>query len=143
MSYRNKEVNMPNRLKEKEQRQFLRVDYSKPLAYKIIGGPKKDDIASKVITAVSKNLSGAGILFTTNVTKVPEIASMVVLELDYQTASVCEEIENQALILDSKIIGRVVRIEDNEDDTCGVGVAFVRKSEPILPILKDIEDLIK
>ena len=126
-----------------EKRRFLRIDYNKPLSYKIISGPEKESFASKVMTAVSKNLSASGILFVTNTTKVPGIASLVVLDIDYRTANVCEEIDSKALILNNKIIGRVVRIEDNEDNTCGVGVAFVKRSEPMLPILKDIEDLIK
>ncbi len=126
-----------------EKREFLRIDYSKPLTYKIIGQSKRKDFASKIMTAVSKNLSASGVLFITNVAKVPKIASLVVLDLDYKTAGVCQEIENKALVLDNKIVGRVVRIEDNEDNTCGVGVAFVKRSEPMLPILKDIENLIK
>ena len=129
--------------KFKENREFLRVSYNKPLTYKIISDTKTKKLASKFMTAVSRNLSGSGILFITNVTKVPEIASLVVLDLDYRTATVCQEIENQALVLENKLIGRVVRIEDNEDETCGVGVAFVKRSEPMLPILKDIENLIK
>lgn len=126
-----------------EKREFLRMDYSRPLTYKIIGQLKRKDFASEIMTAVSKNLSASGILFITKVSKVPKIASLVVLDLDYRTASVCREIESKALVLDNKIVGRVVRIEDNEDNTCGVGVAFVKRSEPMLPILKDIESLIK
>lgn len=128
---------------EKDKREFLRIDHNKPLAYRIISEPKSKDFASKFMTAVSKNLSASGILFITNVTKVPSIASLVVLDLDFRTTNVCQEIESKALVLDNKIIGRVVRIEDNEDNTCGVGVAFVKRSEPMLPILKDIENLIK
>lgn len=127
----------------KEKREFLRIDYNKPLTYRIINKPEDKDLASKFMTAVSKNLSASGILFISNVAKIPEIASLVVLDLDYKTAGVCQEIEDKALILDNKIIGRVVRIEDNEDDTCEIGVAFVKRSEPMLPILKDIEILIK
>ncbi len=128
--------------KKKEKREFLRVNYDKPLTYRVIGGPKNESFASKFMTAVSKNLSASGILFTTNVVKVPDIASMVVLDVDYRTASVCQEIEKRALILDNKLVGRVVRIEDNEDDTCGVGIAFVKRTEPMLPILKYVEDLV-
>jgi len=127
----------------REKRDFLRIDYNKPLTYRIISKPKDKDLASKFMTAVSKNLSASGILFISNVAKIPEIASLVVLDLDYRTAGVCQEIEDKALILDNKIIGRVVRIEDNEDDTCGIGVAFIKRSEPMLPILKDIESLIE
>jgi hypothetical protein len=40
-----------------------------------------------------------------------------VLDLDYKTATICKEIEERVLILGNKRIGRVVRIEDNEDGT--------------------------
>jgi hypothetical protein len=123
----------------KEKREFLRCDYRKPLTYKIITNLKNDDFTSRLMTAVSKNLSAAGILFVTNVAKVPEIASLIVLDVDYRTLDICQEIEEQALILDDKLVGRVVRIEDNEDNTCGIGVAFIKKSDPII---KDIENLI-
>ncbi|NQV04106.1 MAG: PilZ domain-containing protein [Candidatus Omnitrophica bacterium] len=123
----------------KEKRRFLRMAYNKPLTYKTISAPK-EKFAAKFLTAISKNLSGSGILFITNVAKVPEIASVLVLDLDYSTANVCQEIENEAMVLDNKLIGRVVRIEDNENDTCGVGVAFVRKSDPLL---KDIKGFLK
>jgi hypothetical protein len=130
---------MKDNVYRKEKREFLRCDFRKPLMYKIISNPKSDDFTSKLMTAVSKNLSAAGILFVTNVTKVPEIASLIVLDVDYRTANICQEIEEQALILNDKFVGRVVRIEDNEDNTCGIGVAFVKKSDPII---KDIENLI-
>jgi len=122
----------------KERREFLRHPYNKPLTYKVISPTSKDNIASKLIAAISKNLSAAGILFITNVTKAPEIASILVLDLDYRTVNICHEIEQEALILDNKIIGKVVRIEDNEDNTCDIGVAFVRKSDPIINNIKEL-----
>ena len=124
---------------QSNKRKFLRVAYDKALTYEVID-PSKEKIASNIITAISKNLSASGILFITNVTKVPEITSVLALDLDYSTANVCREIEEQALVLNDKIIGKVVRIEDNEDNTCGVGVAFIKKSDPLT---KDIKDLLK
>ncbi|MBU1006361.1 MAG: PilZ domain-containing protein [Candidatus Omnitrophica bacterium] len=124
---------------QSNKRKFLRVAYDKALTYEVIDS-SKEKIASNIITAISKNLSASGILFITNVTKVPEITSVLALDLDYSTANVCREIEEQALVLNDKIIGKVVRIEDNEDNTCGVGVAFIKKSDPLT---KDIKDLLK
>ena len=88
---------------------------------------------------MSKNLSASGILFVTNADHVPTISSLLVLDLDYRTATICKEIEKRALIVDNKLLGRVVRIDDNEDGTCGVGVAVVTKSESVP---KEVEDLL-
>lgn len=127
----------------KDKREFFRYAYSKPMKYSPLNIPKGSKFVIKLVNAMSKNLSAAGILFTTEVLKAPVIASLLVLDLDYRTASICKEIEGRALILENKLIGRVVRIEDNGDDTLGIGVAFVTKSDPMAKGMKNIENLIK
>lgn len=127
----------------KEKREFLRYDYNKPIKYSTINTAKNKNFVSKLLTGISENLSGSGILFTTNVAKLPGICSLLALDLDYKITNVCQEIENQTLILKNRVIGKVVRIEDNEDGTCGVGVAFVKKSDRLSKNLKNIETLVK
>ena len=134
---------MADKYGNKERREFLRYSYNKPLSYQKIPAGQDTSFVSSLITAISKNLSAAGILFVTNIGKLPDIASILALNLDYSTTSVCQEIEKRALIVDNKLIGRGVRIEDNEDGTCDVGVAFVTKSDPLLKNIKAIENLIK
>ncbi len=131
---------MTDNFSGKEKREFLRYGYNKPLTYNILASQENRELISKIATAVTHNLSAAGILFTANVDKTPAISSLLAMDLDFRTANVCQEIEDRALILNDKLIGRVVRIEDNEDGTCGIGVAFVTKSEEID---KDIENLVK
>ena len=127
----------------KEKREFLRYDYGKPIDYSTIESPRNQKFSAEHIQAMSKNLSTSGLLFITKVKKVPNISSLLVLDLDIRTAAICQEIETHALIIDNKLLARVVRIEDNEDGTCGVGVAFVTKADPLLKDLANIEDLIK
>jgi len=127
----------------KEKREFLRYDYTKPIAYLTLSEAKNTNAASRILTAISKNLSAAGILFTARVDKLPGISSVLAMDLDYRTTGVCKEIEECALILKNRLIGRVVRIEDNEDGTCGVGVAFIKKSDNLTEDIKDIEGLIR
>ena len=129
--------------KGKEKREFFRYDYNKPLAYLTLNEDSDKSIASKVITAVSRNLSAAGILFTVNPEKLPGISNILAMDIDYKTASICQEIEERALILKDKLIGKVVRIDDNEDGTCGVGVAFVTKTDALAKEIKNIENLFK
>ena len=123
-----------------DRREFLRYDYERPLHYSLISSPKDTPSLSSIINGVSKNLSASGILFITDARKVPEISSLIVLDLDYKTAHVCREIDERAVIVKNKLLGRVVRIEDNEDGTCGVGVAFINKSDNLS---KDIKSMVK
>jgi len=134
---------MTNTPEGKERREFLRFDFKQPFKYNTINVVKSENIAANLATAIAKNLSASGILFITDISNVPNISSLLVLDVDYKIASICEEIENHVLILDNKIIGRVVRIEDNADGTCGVGVAFVTNDDIETPDIKDIRKLIK
>lgn len=92
---------------------------------------------SSLIHAVSRNLSGSGMLFST--TEVPPLSTLLVLNLDCRTARVCEEIEKNALIVNNRVMGKVVRIEERGDGVYDVGVAFVATSDR-LP--KDVQNLI-
>ncbi len=111
-----------------ERRGFLRYGFKKELHYSIVSSPKDKSPISSFIKAVSENLSASGILFIIDSVNVPDLSSLVILDLDYRTARVCKEIDSRALIKNNKLLGKVVRIEDNEDGTCGVGVAFITKS---------------
>lgn len=129
---------MSDGYKGKDKREFFRYNYEGPIHYKVVNANKDKSSVSRLIDAVSKNLSASGILFTT--TSIPEISSVLVLDLDYRTTRICQEIENRALVLNDKLIGKVVRIEDNEDGRYNIGVAFVKKTDS-LP--SDITDLIE
>lgn len=128
---------MGDNYKGAEKREFFRYRHEKPLSYNVISSSDDKNIVSKLIVAVSQNLSASGILFTTNF--LPNISSLLVLDLDYRTTQICREIEDRALIINNRLLGKVVRIEDNDNGTYSVGVAFVKKSEK-LP--KDIKTLV-
>ena len=122
--------------KGNEKREFLRYDYSSPLSYKEIDLFSDKNTISKLFEAVSKNLSVSGISFISQ--KAPNIAGVLLMNLDYGTAEVCREIEKRALIVDNKLIGKVVRIENREDGFFDVGVAFVKKTNRIADYLKGL-----
>lgn len=124
----------------KDKRQFLRHDYDKTINFKTLSSSKRQDLSSDYTKATSKNLSASGILFVTTVKRVPNISSILALDLDHRTANICQEVEDQAVIVNDKVLGKVVRIEDNDDGTCGVGVAFLKKKSSLA---KDLEDLLK
>lgn len=124
-----KERRMAEEFAGKERREFFRHKHETPVKYKTISLAKDKDGISGLINAFSKNLSVSGMLFTT--TSLPAISSIVILEIDIRTSQICQEIEERALIINDKLVAKVVRIEEDEDGKYNVGVAFVRKSEKI------------
>ncbi|MDD5680084.1 MAG: PilZ domain-containing protein [Candidatus Omnitrophica bacterium] len=121
-----------------EKRRFFRCHYEKFFNYNTVNLSKDKRFMSSLVSAVARNLSGSGMLFST--TEAPQLSSLLVLDLDYQTARVCEEIEKNALIVNNRVLGKVVRIEEKDSGIYDVGVAFVTKSDR-LP--RDIQTLIQ
>ncbi len=127
---------MPKEFSEKDKREFFRYKHEKPVSDKVVYPSKESDLASKFINAVGKNLSVSGILFTSKF--IPDISSVIILDLDFRTSRICQEIEERALIIKDKLVGKVVRIEINDDGTYNVGVAFVKKTEKLPDNISDI-----
>ncbi len=120
------------------KREFVRYSYDKPVNFKILFSPKQNRPASKLIIGMSKNLSASGILFKSD--HLPEISSILELDLDYRTTGICNEIEEHALMIGNKLIGKVVRIEEDEDGKYNVGVVFIKKTDQLPP---DLQNMLK
>jgi hypothetical protein len=127
----------------RERREYLRYRYDKPMKFSLLSAVNSGGSGSELAKAMSRDLSASGILFSAARKDAPKIGSVVVLDLDYRTAAICSEVDERALILDNKLIGRVVRLEDNGNDTFDVGVAFVTKTDPISKNVRKIEDLVR
>jgi hypothetical protein len=121
-----------------DRREFLRYSCNKSVNFKVLISPKHNSSASKLVSGISKNLSASGILFKSDY--LPEISSILVIDLDYRTTGICQEIEETAITIGNKLVGKVVRIEESEDGKYNVGVAFIKKSDQ-LP--REIEDMLK
>ncbi|MDD5437421.1 MAG: PilZ domain-containing protein, partial [Candidatus Omnitrophica bacterium] len=109
----------------KEKREFFRYRHVGQANFKEVS--KDSSALSEVAQAITKNLSASGMLFTSQYP--PRLSSMIVLEIDYRTTRLCEEIEERVLILNNKLLSKVVRIEDNDNGSFDIGIAFVKKSE--------------
>ena len=116
---------MTNDYGGKERREFFRYRHIKPAHFKEI--TPNDHAISDLADALTKNLSASGMLFTSKYP--PRLSSIIVLDVDYRTTRICEEIEERALILNNRLLGKVVRIEDNDNGSYDIGVAFIKKSE--------------
>jgi len=122
----------------KEKREYFRYSHEEPVHYKVLNSSVDKAVSEKFMDAVSKNLSVSGVLFTSSY--LPEISSIILIDLDTRTSNICKEIEGRALMVGDKMIGKVVRIEESGEGMYDVGVAFVRKSDK-LP--KEIKALLK
>ncbi|MCX5677736.1 MAG: PilZ domain-containing protein [Candidatus Omnitrophica bacterium] len=120
------------------KREFVRYSYNKPVNFKILLSPRHSKSALKLVSGISKNLSVSGLLFKSD--HLPDISSILELDLDYRTTGICHEIEENAMTVDNKLIGKVVRIEEDEDGKYNIGVAFIRKTDSLPP---DIENILK
>ncbi len=107
-----------------ERREFLRLNFKQPIEYKKIAANSGAGLA------ISKNISESGILFSTP-TNPPDLSSIVLMDLDYRTVSICKEIEKRALIFNNSVVGRVVRVEENpeKNQTYDIGVCFVTQDQ--------------
>ena len=110
-----------------DRREFLRMDYEKPLNFKVLSGEKlstKSDV-------YSRNISACGLLFrTAKDASIPALSSIVWVELDQKMLNICGEIESDLVTHKNGVFGRVVRIAEGEPgQSYDVGICFLRKKD--------------
>lgn len=106
-----------------ERRQFIRLDYVTPLAYKVC---KKRTIC-KLLKGYIANISQAGLLC--NVKEKVQKNDILWLSFDRTTLSICKDLERRSFIYQNGIIGKVVRIEPKFKDAYRVGIQFITREE--------------
>ena len=106
-----------------ERRQFVRLDYVTPLDYKVC---KKETI-TKLLQGYTSNVSKTGLLCT--IKNKVEQDDILWLVFDRDTLSVCRDAEKSSLVYQNGIIGKVVRVDQKEDNTYRVGVHFITREE--------------
>lgn len=117
-----------------ERREFFRINFSTPLQFKAYAIDEKSKSpqpsVDSAIRGVSQNVSQSGILFHTKANP-PALSSIVWLNLDIRTLKICQEIENRALVFNDGLVGRVVRVEEDNHalNSYDVGVCFLTKEQ--------------
>lgn len=109
--------------KGSERREFLRLDYVTPLAYKVC----KKETVDKLLQGYISNISQSGLLCNIN-DKVNK-DDIVWLSFDRSTLNICEGLETRCFIYQSGVIGKVVRIAHKPDNTYDIGVQFITREE--------------
>ena len=106
-----------------DRRQFIRLDYSTPLDYKVC----KEETLSKLLQGYTSDVSEAGLLC--NMKNRVNKDDILWLVFDRSILSICEEMEKRVLIYQNGIIGKVVRIEPKDLGEFDVGIQFITREE--------------
>lgn len=114
---------MGKNYKGSERRQFIRLDYTAPLAYKVC----KRKTISTLLAGYTSDISRSGLLC--NIKDRVKKNDILWLSFDRPTLVICAEIEKRSLLYQSGVIGKVVRIEHKRNNTYNVGIQFITREE--------------
>ncbi len=114
---------MKKKCSNPERREFLRLDFIKPIAYKVC----KKKVVSKLLKGYTSNISQSGVLCNIN-QRVSE-NDVLWLSFDRYALSTCEDIEKRCFIYQGGIFGKVVRVEAKKEGTYNIGIRFITREE--------------
>ncbi|RJO63520.1 MAG: hypothetical protein C4540_07110 [Candidatus Omnitrophota bacterium] len=114
---------MNRKLGGQERREFLRLEFFKPLSYKIC----KKKTVSTLLEGYTSNVSQAGILC--NIRNRVKKDDLLWLCFDRSVLDICEDMEKRSLIYQNGVVGKVVRIAPKGNGTYEVGIKFVTREE--------------
>jgi len=106
-----------------ERREFSRLDYVTPIMFKVC----RKEVLDKLLEGYTSDVSQAGLLC--NIKENVKEDDILWLSFDRATLNICEELDRRSLIYQNGIIGKVVRIEPQQDGTFNVGVQFIIREE--------------
>lgn len=106
-----------------ERRDFIRLDYVTPLAYKVCS----KEIISKLLKGYTTNISQSGLFC--NIKEEVKVDDILWLSFDRSTLGICKSLEKMALIYQGGIIGKVVRLNSQAEGLYGIGVRFITREE--------------
>lgn len=116
-----------------ERRSFIRMEHTSPLACKIC----KKETLSKLFQGYTVDVSSAGLLC--NIKDLVNIDDVLWLSFERSVLRNCEEIEKRSLIYQNGVIGKVVRIADNDNGTHNIGIQFITREETDLRSLRNTD----
>lgn len=107
-----------------ERREFYRVDFRYPVKFRQVR-----DTGDNLRLGTCENISISGILFKTPI--IPQLSSVLWMDVDFRTLKICREIEEEVLVHEEGLLGKVVRVEEDPEEKMlyNVGVCFLRKKD--------------
>ena len=121
---------MENYFSGPEKREYVRLEYSKPLAYKVC----KQETLTKIFEGYTVNVSQIGLLC--NLKDKVKIDDILWLSFDRNILIICKEVEKRSMIYQNGVIGKVVRVNNDPNGSFDVGVKFLTREEKELPDVK-------
>jgi c-di-GMP-binding flagellar brake protein YcgR len=106
-----------------DRRQFVRLDYVTPLAYKIC----KKETLSKLLQGYTANISESGLCCT--IREKVQKDDFLWISFDRSILTICEDMEKRSFIYQNGIVGKVVRVEPKDSSSFNVGIKFVTREE--------------
>ena len=106
-----------------ERRDFSRLDFAAPLAYKVC----KKSTLSKLLQGYTSNISQSGIFC--NFKRKVKKEDILWLSFEHTTLNFCRELEGRVLIYQNGIIGKVVRVKHKKDGSSEAGIRFLTREE--------------
>ncbi|MFA4842647.1 MAG: PilZ domain-containing protein [Candidatus Omnitrophota bacterium] len=106
-----------------ERRQFVRLDYTAPLSFKVC----KKETLSKILEGYTGDISQGGILC--NIKEKVRPGDILWLSFERSSLVFCEDLEKRSLIYQNGVIGKVARVNMKKDKTFDVGLQFVTREE--------------
>ena len=120
-----------------DRREYARLAFSKPLAYKVC----KQETLSKLLEGYTVDISPAGLLC--NINDKVNLEDVLWLSFDKSVLIICSEMERKSLIYQNGVIGKVMRIDESENQTYDVGVKFITREEHDSPEIRSRISLLK
>lgn len=106
-----------------ERRQFIRLDFVTPIAYKVC----KEKTISKLLQGYTADISQGGLLC--NIKEKVNKDDILWISFDRDTLDICQDLEKRCLIYQKGVIGKVVRVEPRFDGTYNIGIQFITREE--------------
>ena len=106
-----------------ERREFVRIEYATPLAYKVC----RRETVSKLLQGYTSDVSQSGLLC-----KIEEKVNkddIIWLSFDRAVLGICQDLEKRVFIYQNGIIGKVARVESCTPGAFDVGVHFITREE--------------
>lgn len=128
---------------EPERREYFRLKFNTPLQFKaydtVLGNHPRSTAPTSSSRGSAQNISQSGILFQTEQAP-PKLSSIVWMNVDMRTLKICQEIESKALIFNNGVLGKVVRVEEDVDNSNAydVGVVFLNKNDKDSRVVQEI-----
>lgn len=109
--------------KGQERREFIRLDYVAPIAYKVC----REETIHKLLEGYTSNISSSGVLC--NIKDKVSQDDILWLSFDRDTLDICHDLEKRCLIYQNGIVGKVIRVQPRQDNSYDVGIQFITREE--------------